>query len=87
MKIQEYSPSRVFSITIRIWPSYRNHGASFRSKEEVLELSGCDLLTISPSILEELTNSKESISQKLDEKIAKNLPIEKIDLDEKTLSS
>lgn len=40
-------------------------GASFRNKEEVLELAGCDRLTISPQLLEELENSSEDVVQKL----------------------
>lgn len=58
-------------------------GASFRNKEEILELAGCDLLTISPQLLEELKESSAPISQKLDPEKAKHLPIEKITLDEK----
>ncbi len=41
-------------------------GASFRSKEEVLELAGCDRLTISPNLLEELQNSEDGVERKLD---------------------
>lgn len=36
-------------------------GASFRSVEEVLGLAGCDKLTISPALLQELKNSKEEV--------------------------
>jgi transaldolase len=53
-------------------------GASFRNKEEVLELAGCDRLTISPQLLEELHNSQEPVSQKLSanlETIAVNEPL------------
>jgi transaldolase len=57
-------------------------GASFRSKEEIVELAGCDLLTISPSLLDELKNSQEPLTKKLDNEKAKFLPIEKIELDE-----
>lgn len=32
-------------------------GASFRNKEEIVALAGCDRLTISPKLLEELKNS------------------------------
>jgi len=57
-------------------------GASFRSKEEIIELSGCDLLTISPALLAELENSNQDISLKLDANKAKDMAIEKIDTDE-----
>jgi transaldolase len=58
-------------------------GASFRNKEEILELAGCDLLTISPQYLEELKTSSDPISRKLDPEKAKSSPIEKIAIDEK----
>jgi len=59
-------------------------GASFRNKGEILELAGCDLLTIAPKFLEELKESTEPVSHKLDAKRAKNIPIEPMHLDEKT---
>lgn len=40
-------------------------GASFRNKGEILELAGCDKLTISPALLDELAASNEPISRKL----------------------
>ncbi|HWH68146.1 MAG TPA: transaldolase [Candidatus Sulfotelmatobacter sp.] len=40
-------------------------GASFRNKGEILELAGCDLLTISPSLLRELENNTEAVERKL----------------------
>ena len=40
-------------------------GASFRNKEEIIELAGCDLLTISPALLHELENSTVNIEPKL----------------------
>ena len=40
-------------------------GASFRSAGEVLELAGCDKLTISPALLEELEASSSEVAQKL----------------------
>lgn len=59
-------------------------GASFRNKEEILELAGCDLLTISPKLLEELKDSSDLIKRKLDPSTAKDHPIHKMDIDEKT---
>ncbi|MBM3184180.1 MAG: transaldolase [Chlamydiae bacterium] len=58
-------------------------GASFRNKEEILELAGCDLLTISPNLLEELKEGTETISRKLDPQKAKASSLEKIVIDEK----
>lgn len=59
-------------------------GASFRNIGEIKELAGCDLLTISPKLLEELRNSKEDVPRKLDASKAKGLEIKKIEVDEKT---
>jgi transaldolase len=58
-------------------------GASFRNKGEILELAGCDLLTISPPLLGELKGSNEAIARKLDPQTAKENKIERISLDEK----
>jgi transaldolase len=57
-------------------------GASFRNKDEILELAGCDLLTIAPSLLEELKNSTSPITRKLSPE--KDLPLHKLHIDEKT---
>jgi len=59
-------------------------GASFRNKGEILELAGCDLLTISPALLGELAASNEPVARKLDPQKAKSASIEKISLDEKS---
>jgi len=58
-------------------------GASFRNVGQIIELAGCDLLTISPKLLEELQNSEDSIAQKLDASVAKKMDIEKVVCDEK----
>jgi transaldolase len=58
-------------------------GASFRNVGEILELAGCDLLTISPNLLGELKNSNAPITRKLSPEMAKQDPIEKMALDEK----
>ena len=57
-------------------------GASFRNKGEILELAGCDLLTISPDLLKELSASSDPVERKLDPDNAKEAVIERIDLDE-----
>jgi len=41
-------------------------GASFRNISQILELAGCDLLTISPELLAELQNSNATVEKKLD---------------------
>ena len=59
-------------------------GASFRNVGEILELAGCDRLTIAPAFLEVLTNSTEDVVQKLDAANCEDEDIEKIDMDENT---
>src|SRR4029450_11256648 len=46
-------------------------GASFRNVGQILELVGCDLLTISPELMKELSESHESVGRKLSAKNAK----------------
>src|SRR5207249_4380314 len=58
-------------------------GASFRNKGEILELAGCDLLTISPQLLSELKNSSEPVERKLSPATARECKVEKVELDEK----
>ena len=61
-------------------------GASFRNTSQILELAGCDLLTISPELLEQLSQNHTSISKKLDAADAKaalaNQNIQALKLDE-----
>lgn len=59
-------------------------GASFRNTSQIIELAGCDLLTISPKLLEQLQNDESSIEQKLDSAASKSMDIASIDCDEKT---
>jgi transaldolase len=58
-------------------------GASFRNIDEITELAGCDLLTISPQFLEELENAQGVLPRKLDPKSAKSHDIKKLVVDEK----
>ncbi|MBI1840095.1 MAG: transaldolase [Verrucomicrobia bacterium] len=58
-------------------------GASFRNVGEILELAGCDLLTISPNLLAELQKSTATVPRKLDPATAKGSSIEPLQLDEK----
>jgi transaldolase len=58
-------------------------GASFRNTSQIVELAGCDCLTISPELMEELAKSTEPVERKLDPKKATSANIEKLPLDEK----
>ena len=57
----------------RIYDYYKKHrystvimGASFRKVEQIQALAGCDRLTISPNLLEELANSEAPLERKLE---------------------
>lgn len=57
-------------------------GASFRNVGEILELAGCDLLTISPTLLEELQKTSGSVERKLSPDTIPDPAPEKIEYDE-----
>ena len=59
-------------------------GASFRNTGEIVALAGCDLLTISPDILEKLEASTDPMPRVLSPEAAKSMEIERIAHDEKT---
>jgi transaldolase len=58
-------------------------GASFRNVGQIIELAGCDLLTISPDLLAQLAASEQTIERKLDPQAARASDIQRLDLDEK----
>ena len=58
-------------------------GASFRNTGQILELAGCDCLTISPELMEELAKSNQPVERKLTPEKARSANIEKLQLDEK----
>ena len=58
-------------------------GASFRNSGQILELAGCDLLTISPQLLGELKDLTARIKRKVSPADAKTSKIERLPLDEK----
>jgi transaldolase len=58
-------------------------GASFRSTGEILELAGCDLLTISPNLLDELHKTSGVVVRKLDPSKAHSVDLKQIRCDEK----
>lgn len=59
-------------------------GASFRNIDEICELAGSDLLTISPKLLEQLRENEGDLPRKLDPDKAKSLDIEQISVDKAT---
>jgi transaldolase len=61
-------------------------GASFRNIGEICELAGCDLLTISPKLLEQLQETEADLPRKLDPDQAATLDIVKIAMDQATFA-
>src|SRR5438105_8734860 len=58
-------------------------GASFRNTGQIIELAGCDLLTISPELMKQLSESYEPVERKLDPEQARKAEVKKLELDEK----
>ncbi len=59
-------------------------GASFRNLDEITELAGCDLLTIAPALLEQLSKTEAALPRKLDAEKARGMKIDRIPMDEAT---
>ena len=75
----------------RIYQYYRKFdyatevmGASFRNTSQILELAGCDLLTISPDLLQKLADSDAPVVPRLSPAMAQNADLQKLVLDEKS---
>ena len=74
---KEYAPAEdpgVISVT-KIYNYYKEYGyktvvmgASFRNVGEIIELAGCDRLTIAPALLKELQKNSTALVRKLDYK-------------------
>ena len=74
---KEYAPAEdpgVISVT-KIYNYYKEYGyktvvmgASFRNVGEIIELAGCDRLTIAPALLKELQENSTALVRKLDYK-------------------
>jgi transaldolase len=78
----------VLSVT-KIYNYYKKHGhkteimgASFRNLGEIIELAGCDLLTIAPNLLADLQSKQEPLVRKLDPSKAASMDIPKQHFDE-----
>lgn len=80
----------VLSVT-KIYNYYKKHGyktevmgASFRNLGEIIELAGCDLLTIAPNLLADLQSKEDVLVRKLDPAKAAAMDIPKTPVDEAT---
>ncbi|HET9991604.1 MAG TPA: transaldolase [Kofleriaceae bacterium] len=88
---ESYAPAEdpgVVSVT-KIFNYYKKHGyqtqvmgASFRNLGEITELAGCDLLTIAPNFLGELSTKEGSLPKKLDADKARAMDLPKLTMDE-----
>ncbi len=91
--VDSYAPEKdpgVISVT-HIYTYYKKMGyntqimgASFRNTDEILELAGCDLLTIAPKLLDELQKAEGDVPRKLSPEAAKKADVQKLNVDEKT---
>jgi transaldolase len=75
----------------RIYAYFKRHGfetevmgASFRKQGQILELAGCDLLTISPSLLEALRSTEGDVERKLHPDLGAAEGEDRVDMTEKT---
>lgn len=59
-------------------------GASFRNTSQIIELAGCDLLTISPELLQKLADSDSPFERQLSPESAQTMAIERMEVDEKS---
>jgi transaldolase len=58
-------------------------GASFRNVGQIVELAGCDLLTISPELMKQLSESHEPLERKLSPEAARQSEAKRFEMDEK----
>ena len=92
-KVDSYPPEKdpgVVSVT-QIYNYFKKFGfktqimgASFRNVDEILQLAGCDLLTIAPKLLEDLSQAQGDVPRKLNQGTAKSLDIAELEIDEKS---
>ncbi len=81
------SVTRIFNYFKRYDHKTQVMGASFRNLGEITELAGCDLLTIAPNFLDDLTKTEGALPRKLDPEKAKSMKIERLTIDEATFNS
>ena len=75
----------------RIYNYFKKHGfktevmgASFRNTGEIVELAGCDLLTIAPELLADLRKAEGTLARKLSPEAAKRQDIPEVAIDEQS---
>ncbi|MYM26732.1 transaldolase [Duganella sp. CY15W] len=78
------SVKRIYNYYRKFGYSTEVMGASFRNVGQILELAGCDLLTISPDLLQKLADTNAPVERKLSSDSGKSAAIGKIAVDEAT---
>jgi transaldolase len=78
------SVTRIYNYFKRFGFKTEVMGASFRNLGEIIELAGCDLLTIAPNYLDDLSKSEAVLVRKLDPAKAATLNIDRIAMTEAT---
>jgi transaldolase len=78
------SVTRIYNYFKKFSYSTQVMGASFRTVEQILRLAGCDLLTISPDLLQQMRTTEGEVKRRLSIETAQSSDEKKIHLDEKT---
>ncbi len=78
------SVKRIYNYYRKFGYSTEVMGASFRNTSQLTELAGCDLLTISPDLLQKLADSDAPVTRKLSPEMAQSSDLQKLTLDEKS---
>ena len=78
------SVTRIYNYCKKFGYKTQVMGASFRNVNQIVRLAGCDLLTISPELLNELENREGAVKRELDPVTAHNSQEQEAQLDEKT---
>ncbi|WP_420422489.1 transaldolase [Simkania sp.] len=77
------SVTKIFNYYKKFGHKTQIMGASFRNMDEIIELAGCDLLTIAPKLLKELSEAEGTVPRKLCPDKAQEMDLEKLNVDEK----
>ncbi len=75
------SVTRIYEYFKRYGHATEVMGASFRNVGEIVELAGCDLLTIGPKFLAELESMEGTLERRLDPAAARDMDIARIEID------
>ncbi len=78
------SVTRIYNYYKKIGYKTQVMGASFRNVNQIVRLAGCDLLTISPELLNQLENMEGTVKRELDSVTALDSKEQRLCLEEKT---